>query len=219
MRKVITPLIVLLTLVALAPPAAAATSTTVSPAGDHVSLSLPASKPMTITGGAASGSCTTATSSPGGTAAMNKIPLVNNPNPTGPVTVKLNPPAISGCTTSLSGFTAAVNTSGVWKLSLQDRPGLPTDRAIIIIPQAGLQIVLTGPITCSATIAANGPIRVGGTWADGTPSRVRLVSAPVDITYDPGPPGCPTGTASGSIDATFQVRNTDNPTQHVTVSA
>jgi hypothetical protein len=199
--------------VAATPAHAAPLATSVSPAGDHVSASLPPGGTLNVTLGGTTGTCTSSTSNPSGN--KNRIPTAGNPNPSGAVSVKINPPATSGCDDGLPGTTVTVATSGSWKVALQRRPSKV--KATLTIPQGGAVITTSGLANCTGTVAPSGPTKVVGTWTNGSPSTITITneSVPVVIT---GGGLCPTDTTLGFLTVTYQVRDTDHPGTNITVA-
>src|SRR5262249_26476101 len=150
-----------------------------------------------------SGSCSTSTSSPGGASSKNRIPTVGNPNPAGPVAVKVNPPATSGCTVNVPGTSASVVTSGTWKISVQHRP--TSVKATMTIPQAGAVVTTTGIASCTATVAPSAKAKVIGSFTNGSPSTLSFnsVTLPVSVT---GASPCPTSVTSAQLTVTYEIK-------------
>ncbi|TDP32376.1 hypothetical protein DFR75_106167 [Nocardia ignorata] len=186
-------------------PAHAAGSTTVSPAGANVSATN--SGTVKFVAGSVTVTCTTSST----TGAVPAAP--NNSNPSGPVTVPIAAPSITGCTTSMWGVSATVTTSGSWAITGQN--GSPITGSLVI-PTGGAVIKTSGLATCTAVVAPTAPANVAGSWTNGSPSTVSLnnASAPIKVT---GGFGCPTSSTTGTVTATYKVNNTTNPSVPITV--
>ncbi|MFC4376659.1 hypothetical protein ACFO5K_21415 [Nocardia halotolerans] len=136
-----------------------------------------------------------------------------NTNASGPVSVPINAPTFSNCTTSMWGVGATITTSGSWGISAQNGA---TVTGSLAIPTGGMVIKTSGFASCTAVVAPTGPASIDGSWTNGSPSKITLsnASAPIKVT---GGFGCPTSATTGSVTATYTVNNTSNPSTPITV--
>jgi hypothetical protein len=213
----------LMTAAIAAGPAAAQSSTTITPAGDYAKASLRSGTNAQFTiAGFLSVTCNQSVSqptSPLGTNTKNKIPAApGNHNASGPVTLPVNAATFTNnggaCPTSLSGVTATTTTSGNWSLSGQY--GSPIT-GYLTIPQNGA--VTSTSNGCTITVAPNGPVNVSGTWTNGTsrtPSRLAISGASVPVSVSGGF-GC--FGSSATFTATYDVTDVSNTSAVVTVGS
>jgi hypothetical protein len=188
-------------------------STTAEPAGHEFTASL-ASGVASFTVGSVSVNCDTSSTS-------GTIPEApNNTNPDGPVTGPITPPEFANagadsCPTNIAFTTATSTTSGDWTISLQFDPAGST--GTLNIPQNGLVAEISGLATCTITTAPNGPAAVVGSWVPGSPPALQIsnVSVPITVT---GGFGCPTAATEAQFSAVYQVVDTTDPTQFITVT-
>ncbi|MFF1477199.1 hypothetical protein ACFVYD_06425 [Streptomyces sp. NPDC058301] len=191
-------------------------STTVTPAGHSFTAKLNGT--ATFTAGSTTMTCTVSVSAPNGTS-TNKVPdAPGNHNAAGPVSAAVNPPTFSGCTTSIFGVGVTVTsnaTNGQWSISAQY--GSPT-AAGFTMPKGGVVIKTSGLASCTLTASPTGPSSVNGTWTNGSPSRLAITNAPVAAT---GTGGflCPTGNQTATFSATYDVTDTTDPAQPITVTS
>ncbi|GAA0598734.1 hypothetical protein [Streptomyces crystallinus] len=194
--------------------ALSAGSTTVTPAGHSFTAKL--NGKATFTAGSTTMTCTVSASAPNGTA-TNKIPAApGNHNDAGAVSAPINPPTFSGCTTSIFGVGVTVTsnaTNGQWSISAQN--GSPVSAALTM-PKGGVVIKTSGLASCTLTASPTGPTSVNGTWTNGAPSRLAIANAPVAAT---GTGGflCPTGNQTATFSAAYDVTDTTDPAQQITV--
>ncbi|GGT17728.1 hypothetical protein [Streptomyces purpureus] len=195
---------------------AQAGSTTVSPAGHSFAVKLTGK--ATFTAGSTTMTCTVSSSLPT-TGANNKIPAApGNHNAAGPVGGTINPPTFSGCTTSIGGVSVTVTsnaTNGSWALTAQH--GAPIG-AGLTMPKGGVVLKTSGLANCTITASPAGPTAVSGTWTNGAPSSLAISNAPVPATVTGGFL-CPTGNQSATFTATYQVTDTTDPAQQITVTS
>jgi len=197
-----------------APAAAQASSTTVSPAGHEFTASL-ADGTASFAVGSVSVNCDTSTT----TGAVPAEP--DNVNPDGPVTGPVTPPAFSNagqdsCPTNIIFTRATSTTSGDWTISLQYDPAGST--GTLTIPQGGLVAQISGLASCTITVAPDGPADVQGSWVEGTPPTLDFgggVSVPITVT---GGFGCPTAATAATFSAVYEVVDTTDPAQTITVA-
>ncbi|OAR23221.1 hypothetical protein A8W25_27360 [Streptomyces sp. ERV7] len=196
--------------------ALSAGSTTVTPAGHSFAAKL--SGKATFTAGSTTMTCTVSASVPNGTA-TNKVPAApGNHNAAGPVSAPSNPPTFSGCTTSIFGVGVTVTsnaTNGQWSISAQY--GSPISAALTM-PKGGVVIKTSGLASCTLTTSPTGPTSVNGTWTNGAPSRLAIANAPVAAT---GTGGflCPTGNQTATFSAAYDVTDTTDAAQQITVTS
>ncbi|MEU8758776.1 hypothetical protein [Streptomyces sp. NPDC048659] len=192
-----------------------AASTTLLPAGHSFAAKL--SGKATFVAGSTTMTCTVSASTPTG-GANNAVPAAPaNHNAAGAVTVPINPPTFSGCSTSILGVNATITSNaanGAWTLSVQN--GTPATGGFTI-PKGGVVIKTSGLASCTLTASPAGPTAVNGTWTNGAPSALAIAGAPVAAT---GTGGflCPTGNQSATFSATYQLTDTTDPAQQITVT-
>ncbi|MEV6685565.1 hypothetical protein AB0N28_09515 [Streptomyces sp. NPDC051130] len=191
---------------ATATPLPLAGSTTVTPAGHAFRATL--SGKATLKAGSVTVTCTVSVS----TGTVPAAP--GNHNAAGPVSSPISPPTYSSCTSSMPGVTPTVTTSGAWSVSMQN--GSPAT-ATMTVPTGGLVVHTTGLATCTVTAAPTGPANVGGAWANGAPSSLTFTNASVPVTVT-GTFGCPTSATSSTFNALYNVTDTTNPAQQITVA-
>ncbi|MER7519569.1 hypothetical protein [Streptomyces sp. NPDC126499] len=193
----------------------AAASTTLLPAGHSFSAQLTGK--ATFVAGSTTMTCTVSASVPT-SGANNKVPAAPaNHNAAGPVTVPVNPPTFSGCTTNISGVSVTVTsnaTNGAWTLSTQN--GAPVTGGFTI-PKGGVVLKTSGFASCTITASPSGPTAVNGTWTNGAPSTLAIANAPVPATVTGGFL-CPTGNQSATFSATYRISDTTDPSQQITVT-
>ncbi|MFE7600867.1 hypothetical protein [Streptomyces sp. NPDC057494] len=192
-----------------------AASTTVLPAGHSFAAKLTGK--ATFVAGSTTMTCTVSASVPT-SGANNAVPAApGNHNAAGPVTVPVNPPSFSGCSTSIFGVNVTITsnaTNGPWTLSLQN--GAPATGGFTI-PKGGVVLKTSGLASCTITASPAGPTAVNGSWANGTPSQLAIANAPVPATATGGFL-CPTGNQSATFSATYQLTDTTDPSQQITVT-
>jgi hypothetical protein len=198
-------------------PAAAqvASSTTAAPAGHAFTASLAAGSSAAFTVGAVSVTCDTSSTS----GAVPEAP--GNTNPEGPVTGPITAPEFSNagedsCPTNIFFTTATSTTSGDWTISLQFDPAGST--GTLTIPQGGLVAQISGLASCTITAAPTAAAGVVGVWAEGTPPTLTFTEVAVPITVTGGF-GCPTAATEALFSAAYEVVDTTDPTQFITVTA
>lgn len=188
------------------PATAAAGSTTVTPAGHAFKATL--SGKATFKAGSVTVTCTVSV-------ATGSVPAEpGNHNAAGPVSSPISAPTYSSCTSSMGGVTPTVTTSGAWQVSMQH--GAPIT-ATMTVPTGGLVVKTTGLATCTVVAAPTAPAAVPGTWANGAPSSLTFTntSVPVKVT---GGFGCPTSATVSVFNAVYQVTDTTDPAQQITVA-
>ncbi|MFI8961614.1 hypothetical protein ACIGO8_05815 [Streptomyces sp. NPDC053493] len=192
-----------------------AASTTLLPAGHSFAAKLTGK--ATFVAGSTTMTCTVS-ASVATTGANNKIPAAPaNHNDAGPVAVTVNPPTFSGCSTSIAGVSVTVTanaTNGAWSLSAQN--GAPATGGFTI-PKGGVVMKTSGFASCTITASPSGPTAVNGSWTNGAPSTLAISGAPVAATVTGGFL-CPTGNQSGTFSATYQITDTTDPAQQITVT-
>ncbi len=180
-------------------------STTVGPAGAAVKATNQG--PLVFTAGSVTFTCTSAV-------ATGSVPAAPaNHNASGPVSVTISAPTISGCSSNIPGLNATASTTGAWTVTVQN--GSPITGSITI-PKAGVTIKSTGLASCTAVVAPNGPASLAGTFTNGNPATVSAANAPLPVKVTGGFL-CPTNVTSGNQTATFALTNTTNPSQPITV--
>jgi hypothetical protein len=208
-------------LVALtAGPAQAATGTTVTPAGDAYSASL-----VSGTGaGFVVGSTTVTCNQSANTGTVPAAP--GNTSADGPVISSVTPPTFANnggaCPTNVpftTATTATNATNGSWTIGLQyDAAG---STGTMTIPQAGVVTTISGLASCTITVAPDGPAAITGPWVAGTATTAPQldfsagVSLPITVT---GGFGCPTGATAATFTARYQITDTTDGTQQITVA-
>ncbi|MFG2292966.1 hypothetical protein [Streptomyces sp. NPDC048603] len=189
-----------------APALPAAGSTTVTPAGHAFKAQLTGK--ATLKAGSVTVTCTVS-------AAAGTVPAApGNHNPSGAVSSPISAPTYGSCTSSMPGVTPTVTTSGAWTVSMQNgSPGTGT----LTVPTGGLVVRTSGLASCTVVAAPTAPATVTGTWANGAPSALTFtgVSVPVKVT---GGFGCPTSATASVFNAVYQVSDTTDPAQQITVA-
>ncbi|MFI8521793.1 hypothetical protein ACIGEZ_28855 [Streptomyces sp. NPDC085481] len=192
-----------------------AASTTLLPAGHSFAAKLTGK--ATFVAGSTMMTCTVSASVPT-SGANNTVPAApGNHNAAGPVSAPINPPTFSGCSTSIAGVSVTVTsnaTNGAWSLSTQN--GAPV-AAGFTIPKGGVVLKTSGFANCTITASPSGPTAVNGTWTNGAPSSLAISGAPVPATVTGGFL-CPTGNQSATFSATYQITDTTDPAQQITVT-
>ncbi|GAA2335602.1 hypothetical protein OHT20_27340 [Streptomyces caniferus] len=195
-----------MTSAATAQPAAAAASTTVTPAGHGFTATL--SGKATFKAGSVTVSCTVSSSS-------GQVPAApGNHNPAGPVSSSTTPATYSSCTTSMPGVSASVSTSGAWGVAMQN--GTPVT-AGLTIPVGGFVLKTSGLASCTVTAAPTSAATVNGTWTNGAPSTLGFTNAQVPVKVTGGF-GCPTSATSSTFNAVYRVADTTDPASQITVT-
>ncbi|WP_328741994.1 hypothetical protein OG436_11385 [Streptomyces caniferus] len=195
-----------MTSAATAQPAAAAASTTVTPAGHGFTATL--SGKATFKAGSVTVSCTVSSSS-------GQVPAApGNHNPAGPVSSSTTPATYSSCTTSMPGVSASVSTSGAWGVAMQN--GAPVT-AGLTIPVGGFVLKTSGLASCTVTAAPTSAATVNGTWTNGAPSTLGFTNAQVPVKVTGGF-GCPTSATSSTFNAVYRVADTTDPASQITVT-
>ena len=192
-----------------------AASTTLLPAGHSFAAKLTGK--ATFVAGSTTMTCTVSASVPT-TGANNQVPAAPaNHNDAGPVSATINPPTFSGCSTSITGVSVTVtanSANGAWTLSAQN--GAPATGGFTI-PKGGVVLKTSGFASCTITASPAGPTAVNGTWTNGAPSALAITGAPVPATVTGGFL-CPTGNQSATFTATYQITDTTDPAQQITVT-
>ncbi|GAA2769866.1 hypothetical protein [Streptomyces showdoensis] len=192
-----------------------AAPTTLLPAGHSFSAKLTGK--ATFVAGSTTMTCTVSASVPT-SGANNTVPAApGNHNAAGPVSVPVNPPTFGGCTTSIFGVNVTITsnaTNGPWTLSVQN--GTPVTGGFTI-PKGGVVLKTSGLASCTITASPSGPTAVNGTWTNGAPSSLAIANAPVPATATGGFL-CPTGNQSATFSATYQLTDTTDPAQQITVT-
>lgn len=195
--------------------AAAASSTTVTPAGHAFTASLSAGT-ASFTVGSVSVNCNRSSTS----GAVSAEP--GNTNAEGPVVGPITAPVFangtsSSCPTSVPLTTAVSTTSGEWTIGLQYDPAGST--GTLTIPQGGVVTRISGLASCTITVAPTGPAGVTGAWVPGTPPLLDFsagVSVPIKVA---GGFGCPTAATSAVFSAVYRVDDTTDPASTITITA
>lgn len=204
---------------ALPGPALAQSSTTVTPAGHSFSATLAVGTTADFTVGTVTVTCTESN----GTGQVPAEP--GNTSAAGPVSSPLTPPTFANgadpCTTNVV-FTTASSTSnednGPWSVDLQYDPAGST--ATLNIPQGGVVTTTSGLAACTVTVAPDGPASVSGPLvpADGTNPPLLDFSAGIAVPIRvEGGSFCPTAETSAIFQATYQILDTTDPTQTITI--
>lgn len=192
-----------------------AASTTLLPAGHSFAAKLTGK--ATFVAGSTTMTCTVSASVPT-SGANNTVPAApGNHNDAGPVSVPVNPPTFGSCTTSITGVSVTVTsnaTNGAWSLAVQN--GAPATGGFTI-PKGGVVLKTSGFASCTITASPSGPTTVNGTWTNGAPSSLAIANAPVPATVTGGWL-CPTGNQSATFSATYQLTDTTDPAQQITVT-
>ncbi|MBT2442962.1 hypothetical protein J7E93_23205 [Streptomyces sp. ISL-36] len=187
-------------------PTAAADSTTVTPAGHAFKATL--SGKATFKAGSVTVTCSVSVS----TGTVPAAP--GNHNAAGPVSSPISAPTYSSCTSSMSGVTPTVTTSGAWQVSMQN--GSPIT-ATMTVPTGGLVVKTTGLATCTVVAAPTAAASVPGSWANGAPPSLTFTNASVPVKVTGGF-GCPTSATSSVFNAVYTVADTTDPAQQITVA-
>jgi hypothetical protein len=194
----------------------AADSTTVAPAGHSFAAQLTGQ--ATFTAGSTTMTCNVSASVPD-TGGNNQVPAApGNHNDAGPVSAPINPPTFSDCSTSIGGVSVTASTNadkGSWSISAQN--GAPV-AAGLTMPQGGFVLRTRGLASCTITASPTGPTTVPGTWTNGAPSSLAIANAPVAATVTGGFL-CPTGDQNATFSATYNVTDTTDPAQQITVTS
>ncbi|MFC5720037.1 hypothetical protein ACFP1Z_07630 [Streptomyces gamaensis] len=187
-------------------------STTVGPAGHSFAATLNGS--ASFQAGSVTVTCSVSSSQPGN--GNNQIPAApGNTNPSGPVASPINPPTYSNCSTSMPGVSASIATSGTWGVSMQN--GSPVT-ATLTVPTGGLVLQTSGIATCTVTAAPSGPASFAATFTNGAPSQITVTDAVVPVTVTGGM-GCPTSATSSTFNAVYDVTDTTDSSQQITVGS
>jgi hypothetical protein len=186
--------------------------TTISPAGHSLAAQLTGQ--ATFKAGSTTMTCTVSASVPT-TGANNQVPAApGNHNDAGAVSVPINPPTFSGCSTSIGGVSVTASTNGAWSISAQN--GSPV-AAGLTMPKGGFVLKTSGLAACTITASPTGPTTVPGTWTNGAPSSLAITDAPVPATVTGGFL-CPTGDQTATFSATYNVTDTTDSAQQITVT-
>lgn len=187
--------------------AAAAGSTTVTPAGDEYAAELTGG--ASFTAGSVTVTCTVSEAS-------GKIPAApDNHNDAGPVTSAVNAPTYDSCTASLPGVEASVTTSGDWTVSMQH--GDPST-AGLTMPTGGFVLKTSGLAECTVTAAPDGAATATGSWANGSPSTLTFDAAEVPVKVEGGF-GCPTSATTSEFSAVYEITDTTDTGADVAVNS
>lgn len=186
--------------------------TTVEPAGAGFEAAL--SDGATFTAGGVVITCETSSTSPGD--GNNVVPAApDNHNPDGAVSVSINAPSFTDCSTNVPAVDAEVTVNDpVWEMTMQQ--GSPAV-ATMVIPAGGVVVNTSGLASCTATVGPDGPAAVEGTWTNGDPASTLSfdTAVPVSVT---GGIGCPTDATEAPFSADYEVANTDDPSSPITVT-
>ncbi|MFE3181337.1 hypothetical protein ACFXKR_10630 [Streptomyces violascens] len=186
--------------------------TTISPAGHSFAAQLTGQ--ATFKAGSTTMTCTVSASVPT-TGANNQVPAApGNHNDAGAVSAPINPPTFSGCSTSIGGVGVTASTNGAWSISAQN--GSPV-AAGLTMPKGGFVLKTSGLAACTITASPTGPTTVPGTWTNGAPSSLAITDAPVPATVTGGFL-CPTGDQTATFSATYNVTDTTDSAQQITVT-
>jgi hypothetical protein len=197
--------------VTLASPAmAAASSTTVTPAGDTFQGAL-------TSGTTADFALDTTTVSCGTSVTTGMVPAApGNQNSAGSVSSTLSNPSFASCSTNnflLSASSSTNSTNGNWGIDLQYDPAGST--GTLTIPQGGVVVSISGIASCTVTVAPTGPTTVKGTWTPGTGTSAPKLSfsgasVPVTVT---GGFFCPTSVTQATFTASYDITDTTTSSQ------
>jgi hypothetical protein len=201
-------------------PAQAASGTTVTPAGDSYSASLVAGSGASFLVGTTTVTCNQSAN----TGTVPAAPA--NTTADGPVVSTVTPPTFANnggnCPTNVLFTTAKSvtnSTNGAWTIALQYDAAAPT--GTMTIPQGGVVTTISGLASCVVTVAPAGPAAITGPWVAGTATSLPTldfsagVSLPITVT---GGLGCPTGATTATFKAKYQIADTTDSTQQVTVA-
>jgi hypothetical protein len=177
----------------------AGTGVDVEPAGDAIAGSLSAGAHAVFTAGSVAVTCSTSNTT-------GTIPITGNPGD--PVSGVLAPPSFTSCTTNIGfGATTTTNsTNGNWGLDISCG-----GNATLHIPRAG---ATTRVATCTITVAPTAAVDIPATYTNGTPG-VLSISATVPISHSGF--ACP-NVSTATFSATYNITDTTNPAQNVTVT-
>jgi YD repeat-containing protein len=204
---------------ALASPAAAATPTTVGPAGHSYIASLAAGSTASFLVGTTTVTCNQSSNT-------GAVPAEPGNSADGPVVSTLTPATFANnggaCPTNVLFTTARTvsnSTNGDWTIALQYDPAGST--GTMTIPKAGVVTTISGLASCVVTVAPGGPASFSGPWTQGGTTASVLdfsagVSLPITVT---GGLACPTGAKTATFKARYVVTDTTDPAQQITVSA
>ncbi|GGT46324.1 hypothetical protein [Streptomyces purpureus] len=191
---------------ATAAPLPLAGPTTVTPAGHGFKATLTGK--ATLKAGSVTVTCTVSV-------ATGTVPAApGNHNPAGPVSSPISAPTYSSCTSSMPGVTPTVTTSGAWAVSMQH--GSPIT-ATMSVPAGGLKVTTSGLASCTVVAAPTGAASVPGTWVNGAPSSLTFTNASVPVKVTGGF-GCPTSATTSTFNAVYNVADTTDPAQQITVT-
>ncbi|WP_171161950.1 hypothetical protein [Streptomyces sp. I05A-00742] len=192
-------------------------STTVTPAGHSFAATL--NGKASFKAGSVTVTCTVSSSVPQAGSPGNRIPdAPGNHNASGPVTNDINPPTYSGCTTSMPGVRATIETSGTWNVSLQNGDPIV---ATLGIPTGGFKLTTTGLASCTVTAAPTAPVALQAAFTNGDddgPSKITLTNAPSPVTVEGGF-GCPTAAKTSTFSAVYDVTDTTDAASRVIVGS
>ncbi|MEV7612065.1 hypothetical protein [Streptomyces sp. NPDC089799] len=189
-----------------APVLPAAGSTTVTPAGHAFKAQLTGK--ATLKAGSVTVTCSVSV-------ATGTVPAApGNHNPAGAVSSPISAPTYSSCTSSMPGVTPTVTTSGAWTVAMQN--GSPST-GTMTVPTGGLVVRTSGLATCTVVAAPTAPAPVTATWANGAPPTLTFVNASVPVKVTGGF-GCPTSATASVFNAVYQVSDTTDPAQQITVA-
>jgi len=205
---------------ALAGSTAAATSTTVGPAGHNYTAALVAGSTASFLVGTTTVNCNQS----GTTGAVPAEP--GNTSADGPVSSALSPATFANnggaCPTNVLFTTARTvsnATNGSWTIGLSYDPAGST--GTMTIPQAGVVTTISGLASCVVTVAPDGPVSFSGPWLQGDGTTVPVldfsagVALPIRVT---GGLTCPTGATAATFTARYTVADSTDPAQRITVS-
>ncbi|MFJ3876731.1 hypothetical protein ACIPW5_04650 [Streptomyces sp. NPDC090077] len=188
--------------------AAAPAGTSLAPAGHR--FDAVAGQPVTFDAGPISVTCARSSSTgntlPAGSAATN---------PSGPVSLRIEPPVFQDCTTDAPGLRVSVETNedhGPWELRLQYAASGTTGR--LTMPAGGFVLRTSGLLSCTATAAPGAAASLPARWDPEAPA-LGLTAAPVPIRLEGGF-FCPSSIASAAISAAYTVRDTTDPARRIT---
>jgi hypothetical protein len=201
-----------------AAPALAASSTTVTPAGHGFTAALVPGTTADFQVGSVTVTCDTSSTD----GAVPAEP--DNHSPDGPVTVGVTAPVFDNgggaCPTGIFLTTATTTTSGDWTIGLQFDPAGST--GTLTIPAGGVTTQISGLATCTVLVAPDAPATVTGPLVDGTAESPPTLdfSAGIDVPIRvTGGFGCPTAATSAVFRASYEIADTTDPAQLLTLTA
>jgi hypothetical protein len=205
----------------LASPAAAATATTVSPAGHNYTASLATGTTAQFLVGGTTVSCNQSSN----TGSVPAEPAHSSGD--GAVVSTVSPSTFANnggnCPTNVPFTTARTvsnTTNGTWTIGLAFDPAGST--GTLTVPKAGVVTTISGLASCVVTVAPDGPTSFTGPWTNASGSTAPTldfsagVSLPIKVT---GGLACPTGATTATFRAKYVITDTTDATQRIAVSA